>query len=91
MGAKRDKLIQSLRNNPSNVRFEELRALLEYYGFTIRQKARGSSHYVFEHRALHRPALTVPKGKPVKAFYVRKALELIEEIREATKDEGEED
>ena len=75
--SKRDKLLQSIRNNPTNVKFETLQKLLIYYGFKERQPKGGSSHYSY---TLGKLILTVPKHKPVNKIYVKQFLKLIDEI-----------
>lgn len=75
----------AMRNNPKDVAFEELKSLLCYYGCSVRQKSRGSSHYTFSHPAILY-ALTIPKDRPVKAIYVKRALVMIDEIKEVDTD-----
>jgi hypothetical protein len=72
----REKLLQKLRNNPKNVRFEDLDKLLTWYEFERRSPSSGS-HYVYRRQGC-RP-ITIPYRKPLKSVYVRKALALIEE------------
>jgi predicted RNA binding protein YcfA (HicA-like mRNA interferase family) len=43
--SKRKKLLERIRRNPKNVSFEDLRKLLEHYGFELR-RSRGS-HFSF--------------------------------------------
>jgi len=70
--------LEKIRNNPKNVRFEELDRLLRNYGFECRQPSGGSSHYFYicGHRRL-----TVPRKRPfIKQIYVKQALRQLEEI-----------
>ncbi len=83
--SRREKLITAMRNNPKGVAFAELKSLLCYYGCSVRQKSRGSSHYTFTHPAIPY-ALTIPKDRPVKAVYVKRALAMIDEIEEVDTD-----
>lgn len=83
---KRSKHIRAWRNNPRNVRFEELESVLRYYGCYVRQPSGGSSHYCFGHPALDYE-ITVVKRDPVKPHYVRKALRMIDEIQEVLTDD----
>ena len=75
--SKREKLLQKIRNNPTNVKFETLQKLLLYYGFDERQPRSGSSHYTYTYKEY---VLTVPKKKPVNKEYVKKALKIFDEI-----------
>lgn len=83
---KREKLIASIRRNPKDVDFEDIDSLLKYYGCTVRQKGRGSSHYKYTHPAI-KWNLEIPKDKSIKAIYARRALEMIDEIKEAFESE----
>ncbi len=75
--SKRDKLLKSIKNNPSNVKFETLQKLLLHYDFKERQPKGGSSHYTY---TLGKLILTVPKHKPVNKIYVKQFLKFIDEI-----------
>lgn len=75
----REKLLEQLRGNPKNVRFEDLDRLLRLCGFE-RRNPQGGSHYVYK-RPGCRP-ITVPRHKPVESVYVKKALALIDELGE---------
>lgn len=83
---RREKLIESIRNNPKNVPFERIESLLLYYGCTVRQKKGGSSHYIFSHNALNY-SLTIAKDRPIKAYAARDAITMIDDIKDALDDE----
>lgn len=83
---KREKLIEKMNNNPKDVPFEDINNLLTHYGCQVRQPKSGSSHYIYTHPAASEP-LTIPKRRPIKAIYVKKALQMIDEIKEALGDE----
>ena len=73
---KREKQLQHLRDNPKNVRFEEIDVLLLSLGFTKRH--RGTSHVVYT-LGFHR--ITVPYRKPfIKSIYVKMVLEVLDEL-----------
>ncbi|NLC77893.1 MAG: hypothetical protein GX750_09800 [Clostridia bacterium] len=72
-----DKLYSKIVNNPKDVSFEELDKVLKHYGFKCRQSGGGSSHYNYYHAALT-DILTIPRNRPLKAIYVKKALLAIE-------------
>jgi predicted RNA binding protein YcfA (HicA-like mRNA interferase family) len=71
----REKLLEKLRNNPRDVRFEVLDSLLRAYGFQPRTGA-GS------HRSYRRDncpnVLTIPHRKPLDARYVKLSIEFID-------------
>jgi len=80
-----DKRREAIERNPRHVRFEELDALLRDWGFTRRQRSRGSSHYVYRLKRWH---LSVPVHRPhLRRYVVLEALELIRQI-EAEEGEG---
>lgn len=76
---KADKLFADIVNNPKDVRFEDLDKVLKFYGFSRRNPKSGSSHYTYFHTKLS-DILTIPKDKPIKAIYVRKAIMAIDKI-----------
>lgn len=72
----KDKLLAKLRQNPKNIRPEELEQVLLWLGFEKRE-GRGS-HIVYK-RGEYR--LTVPYKKPfLKPIYIKLALEIIDEL-----------
>ncbi len=75
--SKREKAICKFRNNPQNVRYEELEALLIYLGFVKRQGS--TSHAVFS--ILGCLPITIPKRKPfLKPVYVKNVIKAIDEL-----------
>ncbi len=88
---KREKRLEKIRNNPKNVRFEDLDQVLRDYGFERRQPGSGSSHYVYIHRVWPKYQLTVPYKRPfLKSHYVREVLKILDEIIAGSEDEGDE-
>jgi predicted RNA binding protein YcfA (HicA-like mRNA interferase family) len=73
--SKKDKLLKAIKNNPTNVSFEDLRKILEDIGYTAIN--RGGSHYVFKKENC--TTLTIPYKKPVKVVYVKHVIQIIEE------------
>jgi len=77
---KKEKALEKLRQNPKNVRFEELAAILLSLGFEMKEGGKGS-HAVF--KIPGQQPLTVPRKKPfLKPVYVKLALELIDTLTE---------
>lgn len=69
-----DKLYNKMKNNPKNVKFEDIDKLLTKIGGFSRSNPRGgSSHYTYSHPNLV-DILTIPKDRPVKAIYIKRAL-----------------
>jgi hypothetical protein len=74
--SKRDKILERFRQNPKNVRFEEIETLLLNLGFTMRQK--GTSHAFFK---LGSHIINIPIRKPfVKQFYVTLLLDELDKL-----------
>lgn len=76
-----DKLYIQIVNNPKDVKFQDLDKLLRRFGFNCRQSRKGSSHFTYYHPELP-DILPVPKERPIKAVYVKKAIALIEKLKE---------
>lgn len=71
-----EKLIQRIKSLDKNLRFDELRKVLELYGFVMGMPGRGGSHRTFRKEGF-RP-ITIPVNNPVKLDYVKVVKELIE-------------
>ena len=71
-----DKLLLRIKNLSKDLRFNELRKVLEYYGYTMYAPRSGSSHYTF--RKSGRPPITIPKHEPIKKIYVIMVKEAVE-------------
>lgn len=70
----REKLIERMKNNPKDIPFEEINALLVHFGCQVRQPKNGSSHYYYTHPAASEP-LSIPKARPVKAVMLGEPYE----------------
>jgi hypothetical protein len=76
--SQRDKLLEKIRNNPRQVRFEDLDLLLKQYGFVCRQPRGGSSHYVYSCGPV---VITIARHKPhVHSKAVRQVLEFVDQL-----------
>ncbi|NMB97279.1 MAG: hypothetical protein GYA02_11830 [Clostridiaceae bacterium] len=74
------KLYLKIKNNPKNVRFDEIDKLLtKIGGFERRNK--GTSHYIYSHPDLNEinDYVNIPYKKPhIKDCYIKKAIEKFE-------------
>jgi len=76
--AKREKALERARNSPKGWRFEEVRRLLEQWGFEVRPVK--GSHFVAHHPETSiRPSLVNHRGD-LSPGYVRMAVKAIEEV-----------
>ena len=66
--SKWDKLLSRILSLDKNMRFDELRKVLESYGYTMTAPRSGSSHYTF--RKTGKNPITIPKHEPIKKVYV---------------------
>lgn len=78
-----EKLYEKIKNNPKNVRFDEIdKLLVKVGGFNRTNPKGGSSHYTYSHPDLD-SIITIPKReKPVKTIYIKKALKYLNRIKE---------
>lgn len=74
--SKWDKLLQRVCSLSADVRFEELKKILEEYGYTVSSPSSGSSHYTFRKKG--KPPITIPKHKTIKKVYISMVKEVIE-------------
>ena len=65
---KLDKLINKILTVPKDIRFDELKKVLEKYGYILEQPRGGSSHYTFRKEGCE--PITIPKHNPIKRVYV---------------------
>lgn len=71
-----EKLLARIRSLDHNLRFEELRKILEFYGYTMKETRGGSSHVTF--RKPGSLPITIPRHGPIKIPYVRMIKDIIE-------------
>ncbi|MCI5603271.1 MAG: type II toxin-antitoxin system HicA family toxin [Lachnospiraceae bacterium] len=71
-----DKLIIKIRNMSKDMRFDELKKVLESYGYTMNAPKGGSSHCTFR-KAGCKP-ITIPKHEPIKRIYVEMVKQIVE-------------
>lgn len=71
--SQKTKLIAAIKNNPKNVSFDELHSYLLMHGAEWRE-AKGSHRYY----TINGETLAVPRQKPLKAYIVEKAIDLVE-------------
>ena len=82
-----DKLLQRIKTLDNGLRFDELRKVLESYGYTMKGPSKGSSHKTFRKPGRH--PITIPQHEPIKKIYITLA-KIIVESEEAGEDHEEE-
>ena len=81
--AKWDKLLARICSLSKDLRFDELRKVLESYGYEMKASKGGSSHYTFLKEGCQ--PITIPKHEPIKKIYVEMVKQIVES--EAKNDE----
>ncbi|MBE5861375.1 MAG: addiction module toxin, HicA family [Lachnospiraceae bacterium] len=74
--SKWDKLLSRITLLSKDIRFEELRKVLESFGYVMYAPKSGSSHYTF--RKLGSRPITIPKHEPIKKVYVEMVKRIVE-------------
>lgn len=72
-----DKLLNRILSLSKDMRFDELKKVLESYGYEMNVPKSGSSHYTF--RKPGKNPITIPKHEPIKKIYVEMVREVVEE------------
>ena len=70
------KLIARICNLSKDLRFNELRKVLESYGYERNAPRSGSSHYTFRKQGCM--PITIPKHEPIKKVYVEMVRQIVE-------------
>ena len=71
-----DKLLQRILSLSKDLRFDELRKVLESYGYHMNAPHGGSSHYTFRKKGCQ--PITIPKHEPIKKVYVEMVRDVVE-------------
>lgn len=79
-----DKLIMRILSLSNDMRFDELKKVLEAYGYEMRSPRGGSSHMTFRKPGC--APITIPKHEPIKKTYVQMVRDVVES--EATSSEN---
>ena len=82
--SKWDKLLRKISTLSKDLRFDELRKVLESYGYEMNAPKGGSSHYTFRKSGCQ--PITIPKHEPIKKVYVEMVKQIVES--EAVNDEN---
>lgn len=81
--SKWDKLLARICSLSKDLRFDELRKVMESYGYVMHSPKGGSSHCTFRKEGCL--PITIPKNEPIKKVYVEMVKRIVES--EAMKDE----
>jgi len=71
-----DKLIDRILSLSVDLRFDEIRKVLEAYGYTMKYPRSGSSHAVFRKPGC--ATISIPMNDPIKRVYVERVRDIVE-------------
>ncbi len=82
--SKKEKRLQRILQNPKDVRFSELDAVLTEYGYERRQSDKGGSHYVYSHPEVNMLVTLVSHGQDdiLPEYQVKKAIKSLKLLLE---------
>ncbi len=72
----KEKELEKIRNNPTSITPERLENLCKKYGFKWKH---GSNHDIVSHDLLD-ASYPIPRHKPVKKYYVKNIIKMIDEV-----------
>ena len=74
--SKWEKLLKQILSLSKDVRFAELKKVLEGLGYEGKKPSSGSSHWTFRKKGCS--PITIPEGEPVKVTYIKLIKEVVE-------------
>lgn len=73
--------LERMRANPKgDWKIADVEAVCREFGIECRPSRSGSSHYKIKHPSI-REILTVPFKRPIKTVYIRKLIEMVDQVR----------
>lgn len=80
--AKRDKLLERMRQNPKDWSIADVESLCRGFEISCKAPRGGGSHYGVAHET-QEEILTVPFDRPIKQVYIRKLVAFIDRVKAA--------
>lgn len=74
--SKWDKLLERISSLSNDLRFEEIRKVMEGFGYEMKGTAGGSSHFTFRKPGC--APITIPKHEPINIVYVKMVRAIVE-------------
>jgi predicted RNA binding protein YcfA (HicA-like mRNA interferase family) len=81
-----NKLIDQILKEDKNLRYDDLSKALQKIGYKLNQPRGGSSHVTF--RKTGKYPITIPRGNPVNAVYIKLVREVVEQYLSEGDDNG---
>ena len=82
--SKFEKLLHDIKNLDNDLRVDEIRKVMEYYGYSMFGPSGGSSHKTFRKKGC--PPVTIPQHEHVKIAHIRMIKEIIEGAEDDSKE-----
>lgn len=82
--SKWDKLIVRIQHLSKDLRFDELKKVLESYGYEMHVPRSGSSHCTFRKHGSQ--PITIPRHEPIKRVYVELVRQIVESEEKSYED-----
>ncbi len=79
-----EKLLCKIKHLDQNLRFAEIKAVLESYGYKMHGPSGGSSHKTFRKPGCN--PITIPTHEPIKKVYILMVKEVVESEEKNEKD-----
>ena len=73
--SKWEKLLRRILTLSKDLRFDELRKVLESYGYVMKAPISGRCHYTFRNPGIN--PITIPKDEPIKRVYVEMVRDVV--------------
>ncbi len=70
------KLLKDILSNPKDISFEKIDRLFKGFGYRVGQPRKGGSHYIYRKKG--DMPITVPYRKPVKKYYIKHIIKILE-------------
>ena len=83
--SKWEKLIKQIKSLDRDLRFDQLKKIIESYGYRMEQPHGGSSHCTFRKHGC--APITIPRHSPIRTIYVQMVKELIEKEEDNSEDD----
>ena len=74
--SKFEKLLQKILELDKGLRFDEVRKVLEAYGYEMKYPHGGSSHATFRKAGCN--PITIPRHEPIKVIYIQMVKDVVE-------------
>lgn len=78
--SKWEKLLNRLLKLSNDLRFEELKRILEEFGYVMESPKGGGSHCTF--RKAGKNPITIPRNRQIKTVYIRLVKDVVEKENE---------